>query len=695
MDALPAANLLDRETSPYLLQHKDNPVHWRAWGPEALAEAQRLDRPILLSSGYSACHWCHVMAHESFEDAETAAFLNDNFVNIKVDREERPDIDGIFQTTLQALGQQGGWPMTMFLTPKGEPFVGGTYFPKVDRPEIQRRSFLSVLNDVVTTFRDRKDQIAKNVEGLRTGLQNLWRLDRRTQGTLSSPVLDVAAKRICQSMDVFHGGIIGPPKFPNVPVMEVIWRAHLRTGMAQFHNALELQLRYMCAGGIYDHLGGGFSRYATDESWLVPHFEKMLYDNAMMIWILALVWQDTRTPQYRNRIEETVAWLKREMLLPEGAFAAAIDADSEGEEGRYYTWTLEEISKILPDDEAKLFAAAYDVREAGNWNNRNVLNRLVATQFDAIQEGRLNAIRQKLLQIRQKRVRPQLDVKILADWNGQTIHALCFAADAMGRLDWQAQGVRAFWFIAENMADGDRLSHSYCNGTASGVAFSDDYAHMIRAALILFELTSDKRYLEKAVLWCARLDAAYWDQTLDGYCQTAEDGEPVFVRPRVSFDSALPSANGIMIDNLAKLYFVSGDREYRDRSVRLLDGFSQHALSSPVGHASYFNGFDSVLRAQQIVIVGDRNSPDTQALRESVRHVSLPARVLMIVSGSDQLPAIHPAFGKVQVQGRATAYLCNATQCSAPITDSNQLELMLKTRIIGTRPGPGTANVNR
>jgi len=365
-------NRLAGETSPYLLQHKRNPVDWRPWGPEALAEAKRSNKPILLSVGYAACHWCHVMAHESFEDDATAAVMNDLFVNIKVDREERPDIDQIYMNALHLLGEQGGWPLTMFLTPAGEPVWGGTYFPNTSR--FGRPAFVDVLREVARLFREEPDKIDQNRRALMQRLAERARPEGRV--VIGPPELDNTARRAASVIDPVHGGMRGAPKFPNASLFELLWRAGLRTGEARYFTLVEITLDRICEGGIYDHLGGGFSRYSVDERWLVPHFEKMLYDNAQLLELLALGYGRTGKPLYRERAHETVGWLAHEMTRPEGGFSASLDADSEGEEGKFYVWSLAEVEEILGKDDAAFFAAHYDVSSGGNFEGHNILNRL-------------------------------------------------------------------------------------------------------------------------------------------------------------------------------------------------------------------------------------------------------------------------------------------------------------------------------
>src|SRR5262245_20029652 len=471
-------NRLAGETSPYLLQHKHNPVDWWPWGPEALAEAQRTNRPILLSVGYAACHWCHVMAHESFEDEATAAVMNELFVNIKVDREERPDIDQIYMHALHLLGEQGGWPLTMFLTPDGEPVWGGTYFPKESR--YGRPAFTAVCRELARIFREEPDRIGKNRDALLARLSAAARAERPI--TIGSAELDDAAAQLGRMIDPDNGGLRGAPKFPQSTMLENLWRAGLRRGDERFLELVELSLEPMCRGGIYDHLGGGFSRYSVDERWLVPHFEKMLYDNAQLLELLALAHRHCGSPLFRDRAYETVAWLKREMVTADGAFAASLDADSEGEEGKYYVWSLQQIEEILGADDAKLFASHYDVTTEGNFEGHNILNQLNSLPRNMEDGARLAAMRNKLLAARETRIRPGLDDKILADWNGLMIAALVNAGVLLDEPEWLELAGRAFDFIASTMTRGDRLGHAWRAGRLVYPGLASDFAAMLRGA---------------------------------------------------------------------------------------------------------------------------------------------------------------------------------------------------------------------
>src|SRR5688572_4184197 len=476
-------NRLAGEASPYLLQHKHNPVDWWPWGPGALAEAERSGRPILLSVGYAACHWCHVMAHESFEDPATAAVMNALFVNIKVDREERPDIDQIYMAALHHLGEQGGWPLTMFLTPKGEPVWGGTYFPKESR--YGRPAFVDVLQEVARLFREDRTVIDNNRTALMARLAERARPAGKV--TLGGDELDAAARQLAGAIDPVNGGLRGAPKFPQAALFEMLWRAGLRSRDARFFDLVDITLERICEGGIYDHLGGGFSRYSVDDKWLVPHFEKMLYDNAQLLELLALAYLGNGKPLYRQRARETVGWLTREMTTLDGAFCASLDADSEGEEGKFYVWSLQEITDALGKDDAEFFARHYGVTKEGNFEGHNILNNLARHERSADDEARLEPLRAKLLAVRAGRVRPGLDDKVLADWNGLMIAALVNAGIVLNERGWIELAARAFDFIARAMTRGDRLGHSWREGRLLFPGLASDYAAMIRGALALYE----------------------------------------------------------------------------------------------------------------------------------------------------------------------------------------------------------------
>ncbi|HXO02078.1 MAG TPA: thioredoxin domain-containing protein [Stellaceae bacterium] len=663
-------NRLGEETSPYLLQHKDNPVHWQAWGEAALAAAKAEDKPILLSIGYAACHWCHVMAHESFENPAIAALMNDLYISIKVDREERPDLDAIYQHALALLGEQGGWPLTMFLSPEGEPFWGGTYFPP--EPRWGRPGFPQVLQGVAQTYRGERDKVTKNVLALREALA---RLGQPEAGEGIDPALfDRIAERLLREVDPLNGGIGTAPKFPQCGIFELLWRGWRRTRQVPYRDAVLRTLTTICQGGIYDHLGGGFARYSVDARWLAPHFEKMLYDNAELVDLLTAVWQEVRDPLYAERIAETIGWLEREMVTSGGGFASSLDADSEHEEGKFYVWSAEEIAAVLGDD-ARVFNEFYDVTPGGNWEEKTILNRLRHPELmDGETEALLARCREKLFAVRAPRVRPGLDDKVLADWNGLTIAALAQAGLVFERADWLALAERAFVFVETGMAAPDgRLFHSWRNGEARHPASVDDYANLCRAALALHEATQDPRYLARAQGWIAVLDRHYWDGAGGGYFFAADDTPGLIARAKTAADAAVPAGNGTLVGVLTRLAVLTGDETYRDRAEAIIRAFAGEMTRNFFPLATLINNAELAQKPVQIVLVGVAADPGLAALRRAVYGVSLPRRVVQVIAPGEALPASHPAHGKTLIDDKATGYVCEGPVCSLPIVESQEL----------------------
>ena len=674
-------NHLARETSPYLLQHKDNPVDWYAWGEPAFEAARRENRPILLSIGYAACHWCHVMAHESFESQEIAALMNALFINIKVDREERPDLDQIYQAALSLLGEQGGWPLTMFLTPAGEPFWGGTYFPPT--PRFGRPGFPQVLESIAGIYQKEPDKVTKNVTALQEALEKLSK--NQPGGPIPVERLDQIAERLVREIDPFHGGIGNAPKFPQVSILKLMLRAWRRTKAEPFRNAVDLTLTKMCQGGIYDHLGGGFARYAVDDRWLVPHFEKMLYDNAQLIEILTWAWQDGGNPLYAQRVRETVDWVLREMLAastpspamtpadPAGGFASTLDADSEGEEGKFYVWSVAEIDALLGEDSGP-FKAAYDANPQGNWEGKTILNRSADPEpADPETEVRLAMARRTLFDHRAKRVWPGWDDKVLADWNGLMITALAAAAQAFEEPTWLAAAERAFAFATAQMFRNGRLHHSWRHGQLKHPATLEDYANLCEAALALYEATGTADYLVRAEDWVEVLDSRYKDPDAGGYFMTADDTEQLVVRSKTAYDSAVPSGNGTLAGVLARLFYLTGKDSYRDQAESLIAAFSGEIDRNFFPIATLLNSSELFTRAVQVVIVGERDSDAARALTAAVNALCLPNRILQLVGSGDVLAYGHPAHGKTSLNGQPTAYVCRGMTCSLPITSADEL----------------------
>ena len=660
-------NRLAQATSPYLLQHKHNPVDWWTWGPEALGEAKRTNKPILLSVGYAACHWCHVMAHESFEDEATARVMNELFVNIKVDREERPDIDQIYMNALHLLGEQGGWPLTMFLTSKAEPVWGGTYFPKESR--FGRPAFVDVLREVSRLFRDEPNRIEQNRVALLSRLAEKARPAGKV--TIGLKELDAAAMQVGNMFDQVNGGLRGAPKFPQPAILEMLWRAGLRTGDARFFETVEHTLARMSEGGIYDHLGGGFSRYSVDERWLVPHFEKMLYDNAQLLELLSLAWQRGENTLFSQRARETVTWLAREMTTGEGAFSASLDADSEGEEGKFYVWTYDEVTKCLGKTDGEYFARHYDVQPDGNFEGNSIFNRLAGLDRTAEDETRLTRLRAKLRAVRDMRIRPGLDDKVLADWNGLMIAALVNSALILDEPDWLAMARRAFDFIARTMTKGDRLGHSWREGKLLFPGLASDFATMIRAALSLYEATGERGYLEQALAWQNSFDKHYADAETGAYYLSSDDADDLVLRPHSTQDDATPNPNSVAAQNLARLAVLSGDDKWRTRADRLIETILSAAERNLFGHVALLNALDLRLRAAEIVLTG----PDAARLAKAALKLPYLDRIVLRASDAGDLPSSHPAQEKLKAAPGSAAFVCVGERCSLPLTDAAQISL--------------------
>lgn len=658
-------NRLTHAASPYLLQHRDNPVDWWEWSEEAFAEAKASRRPVLLSVGYAACHWCHVMAHESFEDPATAAVMNELFVNIKVDREERPDIDHVYMNALHSLGEQGGWPLTMFLDSDGAPFWGGTYFPPTAR--YGKPSFVSVLRQLAGIHQQDPERIRRNAEAIRHALQQS---ESRPAGeAVLEPDLDGLARGIARRFDRDHGGLAGAPKFPNPGLIELLWRHAERSADHDSRQAANRTLEQMARGGIHDHLGGGFARYAVDERWLVPHFEKMLYDNAQLLPLYALEAARTGEPLLLEAAEGIVGWLERDMLLPEGAFAASLDADSEGEEGKFYVWTPAELARLLEADDAALFGQHYDVTAEGNWEGHAILNRLETPDPSPDIAIVLAELRANLLAARSKRVPPGRDDKILADWNGLMISGLVRAAGLLGRKDGVVLAAKAFRFVTESMADGAGLAHSYRGGRLIAPGFALDHAAMAEAALALHDSTGDEHYFALARRWSLHLDRYYREADSGLLRMTRADSAELPVIPRPTHDDAVPNANGVHAANLLRIAAQTDLSEDREQADRFLSAILAAAARAPMAHGSVMNAYDLARNGVEIVLAG----PDREAFRQAA--LALPHLTTMLVNCPDPegLQPDHPAHAYAKHAGNGAAFICRHGRCLPPITDPNRL----------------------
>jgi uncharacterized protein YyaL (SSP411 family) len=658
-------NRLKEASSPYLLQHRDNPVHWWEWGPEALAEARRLNKPILISIGYAACHWCHVMAHESFEDPDVAAVMNELFVNIKVDREERPDVDHVYMSALHLLGEPGGWPLTMFLTPEGEPFWGGTYFPKEAR--FGRPGFVGVLREISRLYQAEPERVLKNRDAIK---QHLAKTDRSDGGTLGPDDLDRMGLRLTELIDTENGGLQGAPKFPNPPILEYLYRYAGRTGDQEARKRFLLTLERMALGGIRDHLGGGFARYSVDERWLVPHFEKMLYDNAQLLELYALGFAETGRALFRDAADGIVTWLDREMTTPEGAFASSLDADSEGEEGRFYVWSSGEIRDVLGAEDAAFFARVYDISEEGNWEGTNIPNRLVSGEAPPTVEERLAAMRSKLLERRASRVGPGLDDKVLADWNGLMISSLVRASPLLGRPDWIGLAARAYRFVSETMSRDGRLGHSWRGGGLIFPGFALDQAAMMRAALALYETTSEPAYLRDAQTWRDGLLSDFMVTETGCLAMTAQNADPLVVRPQPTHDDAVPNANGVFAEALIRLAQITETQDDLQRASEILSQLVGVARSAPLGHTSILNALDLHLRGLSILVTGN----NAQDLFETALAVPYPDRSVRRMREDETLDDNHPAKALTSSGMDARALVCAGMRCSLPVTEASRLK---------------------
>ncbi|GEQ97504.1 thioredoxin domain-containing protein [Iodidimonas gelatinilytica] len=650
-------NRLRFESSPYLLQHADNPVHWRPWGEKALAEAKERNVPILLSVGYAACHWCHVMAHESFENEDIANLMNDLFVNIKVDREERPDLDTIYMSALAIMGQQGGWPLTMFLTPDGTPFWGGTYFPAA--ASHGRPGFADVLERVSGIYHANPDAVKKNCQSL---MAHLVQQNKTKPGQdLAPDMLDQIAEKLFHHMDPRHGGMAGAPKFPQPFLLEFLWRGAIRTENAHWSDAVIRSLDQMALGGLYDHLGGGFARYSVDERWLVPHFEKMLYDNALLVDLYTQIWRETRSDLYKQRVAETMEWVRREMTVESGAFASSLDADSEGEEGKFYVWTTQEIDQHLNADDAALFKHVYDISPQGNWEGVSIPNRLTGVwPLDAETERRLADCRTVLFRERDFRPRPGWDDKTLTDWNGMMIRAACHAGSAFDRSDWLDMAQTAFKAIQLDMSGSDgRLYHSARKSRRLDISLLDDHAHMILAALALYQTTGIPDYLDAALGWCAVVETLFADPQEGGYFTSAKDDGNLILRPKTVRDSAQPSGNGTILECFAQLFMITGDPVWKDRAERLITAFSGEAVGQFFPLLGFLNGYDTLINGVDITLGHKDGTARQTTFMKAVYDLSLPNAV------------IHDDLSKALPPDSLT--ICAHQSCSPPLGPSDDL----------------------
>jgi uncharacterized protein len=654
------ANRLAQETSPYLLQHRDNPVDWYPWGPDALSRARQLDRPILLSVGYSACHWCHVMERESFENPDTADYMNEHFVNIKVDREERPDLDALYMESVQAMSGHGGWPMTVFCDPDGVPFYGGTYFPPDEGRGMP--SFRLVMEAVVEAYGNRRDELRARAPEMRARLGAIGRIEPATESP-GVGLLTTAVAALREGADMERGGFGGAPKFPPTSALELL----LARGETE---PVELTLDAMMAGGIYDHLGGGFARYAVDANWLVPHFEKMLYDNAQLARLYLHGWQALGHQRYRRVCEETLDWLLREMRGPESGFFSALDADSEGEEGRFYVWTPDEIRAVL-GAAAEPILEHYGVTEAGNFEGRNVLHLArgaVAPQPDGLEQAR-----RALYEARGQRSRPGLDDKRLTAWNALAIGALAEAGAALGREDYLEAARTCADFVSKGLHDEEgRLLRSFKDGEGRLNAYLEDHAFLLEALLTLYEASFEPRWFERGQALADNLVARFGDPERGGFFSTSDDHEALIARRKEVGDHPIPSGNSSAALGLLRLAALTGDRSYEGQAIGVLRLFAKAAPRQPDAFAHLLRALDFQLSpTKEAALVGD----DLAELAAVVRAQHRPH--LVLAGGPEGATSPPLMKGRNTIDGKAAAYVCEHFACQAPVTDPQQLARLL------------------
>ena len=679
-------NRLIHETSPYLLQHAHNPVDWYPWSEEAFEKAKKENKPVLLSIGYSACHWCHVMERESFENEKIAALMNELFVNIKVDREERPDLDEIYMNAVQMLTGRGGWPMTMFLTPEGKPFYGGTYFPPEDRQGMP--GFPRILQGVAQAYRERPADVEKSVAQILETLHHMAE-SQPSEKDFAPGIIAESCEKIARAYDSENGGLGQAPKFPNPGVYELFLRYYSESGDERYLTMVAQTLSKMAQGGIYDHVGGGFHRYSVDAKWLVPHFEKMLYDNAQLLRIYSQAYVITREPLYKTVVEESARYLLREMHQPEGGFYSTQDADSEGEEGKFFVWTLAEIDALLGAEDGEVFARMYDVTEEGNFEEKNILHPILtvdqANKFFRKEKSEIEALiartKEKLFTAREKRIKPFRDEKIIAAWNGLLLSGLAEAIKITGASSCLEASRRTVEFIFGRMFRDGYLLHVYKDGQAKLRGYLDDYAFVALGLLDLYEVLLDRSLIDRAMELVDIMLREFWDERGGGLFYTGKSHQPLISRAKPVFDASIPSGNAIAAQLLLRLYHLVGAEDYHTRAETILRSYYDAMVSQPFGFAHMLCALDQYLHpAQEIVIVGERSDARTTDLIKEIHSLYLPNKAVLIFAPGESLEKVSPLMvGKQQIDGRPTAYVCQNFTCSAPVTSWAELKRLLET----------------
>jgi uncharacterized protein YyaL (SSP411 family) len=667
-------NLLAHETSPYLLQHADNPVDWYPWGTAALSRSRAEDKPILLSIGYAACHWCHVMARESFEDTETARLMNARFVNVKVDREERPDLDSIYMQAVQAMSGQGGWPMTVFLTPAGEPFYGGTYFPPEDRHGMP--SFRRVLHSVADAWETRREDVARAVQSFREMYAAGSGMPEAAGARLGAETLARAAEDLSARFEPVTGGFGGAPKFPHAMALDFLLRRSARTGDEHALHIVLHSFRQMARGGIYDHVGGGFHRYAVDARWLVPHFEKMLYDNALLARLGAHLFQATADEEVRRVAEETLRWVLKEMTDAGGGWYSSLDADSEHEEGKFYVWSLGEFNGVLGGD-APAAAAHWGVSAGGNFEDANILNvRGDQPTADAVALGRW---KQRLYDARARRVWPARDEKVLAAWNGLMLRAMAEGARVFGSAEYAQAALRNGEFLWREMVRDGRVFRTHTRGETRIPGFLDDQAAVALGFLALYQLTFDRAWFDRAKELADRCVASFRDAATGAFYDTASNAETLVTRPRDITDNATPAGSSLAAELLLLMAEFTGDVPSREQAYRILDSAAEPMARYATMFGHLLGAADlAVNGGVEVALAGDPAAEDHRVLARTVAGRYVPSLVLAGGRG-DPVRGLPLMDGREAIGGRATAYVCRHYACGAPATDAAALDAQLAT----------------
>lgn len=645
------------------MQHAENPVDWYPWGEEAFEKARRENKPVLLSIGYSACHWCHVMAHESFEDEQIAQLMNENFVNIKVDREERPDLDQIYMNAVQMMTHHGGWPMTMFLTPDAVPFYGGTYFPPEDRYNMP--GFPRVLIGVAEAYRDRQDEIRETGTSLVNELNRL----SATGGSdfpIEPELLDAAYAGIIRNYDSINGGFGGAPKFPPAMTLEFLLRTHARTGNRDALDMVSHTCRKMANGGMYDQLGGGFHRYSTDARWLVPHFEKMLYDNALLSRLYLHYFQISEEPFARETVEGILDYVLREMTHAEGGFYSTQDADSEGHEGKFFVWSMHEIRDALGESDARIFSEYYNITDSGNFEGKNIPNVTRAAEPDA--HASLEESKRKLFELREQRIKPDRDEKVLTAWNGLMMASFAEAGVVLNRTDYTNAARRNAEFVLSSLRRDGALLRTWKDGVAKFNAYLEDYAFLIEGLVTLFETTGESRWLNEALTLTERMNEEFWDDEGGGFFFTGKSHENLIVRSKDYFDNATPSGNSVASLVLLRLATLTDNDSYRNLAIAVLREVGEQIRRYPSGFGYALSAADFLLSTPKEIAVVGKDAADIGPLLSETWRRYLPNKV--VAPNFEREPATMPLLkNRVMLNGLATAYVCENYTCQQPVTE--------------------------